>query len=169
LCYTSAPAAGKMTTGASADGTPEATSALHANIEAKKDTSYYYAHKLRETGEQPAPLPVPELLNVEVRALAEATEAITTYQFLDDGDKVKVYIPLDGIGDISPESISSSFDDQSFTLEVRNYKPNKVLRLAVRELHGRIAVQECLHKKLSSKIVVTLKKADSGKWFKLKK
>jgi hypothetical protein len=87
----------------------EQHSALQANIAAKKDLAYYFAHKQRETGEPPAPLPVPQVLHVEVRQADEALqlETITTYQFLDDGDRVKVYVPLEGLAGIGAESVSS--------------------------------------------------------------
>jgi hypothetical protein len=44
-----------------------------------------------------------------------------------------------------------------------------VLKLAVRELHGKVDPEGCSHKKLASKVVLTLKKAESGRWHKLRK
>jgi hypothetical protein len=44
-----------------------------------------------------------------------------------------------------------------------------VLKLSVRGLHAKIEPEGCSHRKLSSKVVLTLKKAESGRWYKLKK
>lgn len=64
-----------------------AQSALHANIAEKGDRAYYYAHKRKETGEAPAPLPEPCLLAKEIVVPEETPVSISTYQFLDE-DKV---------------------------------------------------------------------------------
>ncbi len=54
--------------------------------------AYFYAHAKRETGEEPAPLPVHVPLEVVPVALpAEIFEPIVSgFQFLDEGKAVKV-------------------------------------------------------------------------------
>lgn len=72
--------------------------ATQANIQEKADRSYYYAHRPRATSEEPAPPPVHVVLE---RTTVEAGPAVVTvfnYAFADEGDVVKVYIPLEGVG-----------------------------------------------------------------------
>lgn len=59
-------------------------SALEANIEGKGQHSYYYAHKRKDTGEEPAPLPVAVVLERCVEAPTELFTTIFSYQFLDE-------------------------------------------------------------------------------------
>lgn len=77
---------------------PTTTTATQANIQEKADRSYYYAHRARVTSEEPAPPPVHVVLE---RTTVEAGPAVVTvfnYAFADEGDVVKVYIPLEGVG-----------------------------------------------------------------------
>mmetsp|Transcript_3299 Transcript_3299/g.7221 ORF Transcript_3299/g.7221 Transcript_3299/m.7221 type:complete len:164 (-) Transcript_3299:465-956(-) len=144
-------------------------SALQDNIQRNGGQSYYYAHKPRNTGEAPAPPPVHTVLEKQVVELPENVETIFQYQFLDDDAKVKVYIPLEGVGAaIQDSSITAQFGDKSLEVSVRDYKPGRVLRLTVKELCGEIVAEQCSFKKMAHKVVVTLSKKDSSsKWSKL--
>lgn len=143
-------------------------SALQDNIARNGTQSYYYAHKVRNTGEAPAPLPVHEVLEVAALAPTEVTEAIFTYQFLDDDKTIKVYIPLEGVAEATTDSsIQCSFQAKSMEVCIRDYKPQRVLKLAVKELGGEIKPEDCSFKRLPNKVVITLKKADSLRWTKL--
>jgi hypothetical protein len=147
----------------------ENESALQANIKQKEANSYYYAHKKKETGEEPAPMPVHVVLETTpIVAPAVQVEAISVYQFLDDGDKVKIYLPLEGIGS-SEAVVSTNHTATSVEVVVEGYKPTKLLKLVVKETNGEIKVEECAVKKLKDKVIVTLVKASSSSWSKLSK
>lgn len=149
-------------------------SALEASIQAKKDNSYYYAHQRKVTGEEPAPPPVHVVLERTPSERTETVESIFNYQFLDEEQVVKVYIPLEGVGaKIGEDSIVTQFDTKAFEVCIRDYKPNRVLKLAIRDLHGEITPAECVAKKLTNKVVLSLKKkpGDEGnyaRWSNLK-
>lgn len=115
-------------------------------------------HQPRDTGEEPAPAPVHEVIHRCVTERKEESEAIFSYQFLDDEGIAKVYIPLEGVGKLSEECIASEFGEKSLDLSISGYKPGKVLRLGVKELDGEIVPEECKHRVLQNKVVVTLKK-----------
>lgn len=150
-------------------------SALQANIEEKGNNAYYYAHAKKVTGEQPAPPPVHVVLETRVEQLSEPVDTIFNYQFLDEDKHAKVYIPLEGVGAaIENNSISLDCQMTSLTVNIRDYKPGRVLRLLVRELHGEVEPDACSFKKLANKVVVTLKKREKdggscSKWQKLTK
>lgn len=152
----------------------EPVSALEASIQAKRDNSYYYAHQKKITGEEPAPLPVHVVLERAPAPKAEVIESIFNYQFLDDDRVVKVYLPLEGVGSkLTEADVSSQFDIKSFDVSVINYKPSRVLKLAVRELYGEVVPAECGVKIMSNKITITLTKKpnESGtctRWSNLK-
>lgn len=146
----------------------EHESALQANIKTKEANSYYYAHKKKETGEAPAPMPVHVVIEeTPITTPAIQIEAISVYQFLDDGDKVKVYLPLEGIGSLPEASVSATHTATSLEVIIEGFKPNKLLKLVVKETNGEI--KECSAKKLKDKVVVTLIKANSSSWSKLSK
>ena len=64
---------------------------------------------------------------------------------MDDGNIVKLYVPLEGVGAaIGDDDVSSSFQTRSFEVCIRNFKPNRVLRLACKELFGEWLVQRRL-------------------------
>ncbi|GLI67551.1 hypothetical protein VaNZ11_011778 [Volvox africanus] len=143
--------------------------ALQANIEDKREQSYYYAHAPRGMSEAPAPLPVPVILE---RSTAEVPPAIVTifnYAWVDEGDFVKVYIPLEGVGaKCSDDDIKVSFEEQLFQVYVHGFKPRQVQRLLIHKLSGNIIPDGCGVKRLANKVVVTLKKADGHrKWYSL--
>ncbi|GIL89810.1 hypothetical protein Vretimale_16500 [Volvox reticuliferus] len=141
-----------------------------ASIASKREQSYYYAHAPRETFEPPAPLPVPVVLE---RSTAEAPPAIVTifnYAWADEGELVKVYIPLEGVGaKCSDDDIKVAFEVRLFQVEVHGFKPRQIHRLLIQKLSGDIAPGDCQVKKLANKVVVILKKAGSHrKWYSLR-
>ena len=88
-------------------------------------------------------------------------EAVVSYQFLDRGKVAKVYIPMEGIGDLPDDLIETSFTETSMTVDIRGIKQNKIMRLAVSELDGEVLPEECYHRKMDNKVVITLKKKPS--------
>lgn len=163
------------------EGSGGALSALRENIKQKQGNAYYYAHATRDTGEAPAPMPQHVVLERTVSVQEETTEAISSYQMLDDEDLgvVKVYIPLAGIGSIAkdkeapkkrvdPEVVRLDLTESSMNIEIRRYKPNTALKLWIKELNNKIDPSGSTVKSLDDKIVVRLKKAaHADKWSKL--
>jgi hypothetical protein len=74
-------------------------------------------HAKRETGEIAAPLPVHRVVAKAAYAAQERTVRITAFQFLDDGDWVKVYLPMEGLT-LLPEGAVS------MDLQVRRSRSN---------------------------------------------
>ncbi|EFJ46490.1 hypothetical protein VOLCADRAFT_105478 [Volvox carteri f. nagariensis] len=148
---------------------PQAKNALQANIEEKRERSYYYAHAPRSTSEEPAPPPVPVVLE---RSVAEVTPSVVTifnYAWADDGEVVKVYIPLEGVGEkCSDDDIKATFETRLFQVDVHGFKPGQVQRLLISKLSGEISPDGCRARKLANKLVVTLKKMGSSKWYSLR-
>jgi len=147
-------------------GAPRASgelSALQHNISVNGTQSYYYAHKARETGEARAPDPVHQVLETTQVQRSEAVETIFNYQFLDEGDKVKVYIPLEGVGAlITDDDVACDFQARSLEVCVRGYREGRVLRLCVRELSGNVDPSACKFRRLANKVAITLQKADAA-------
>uniref|UniRef100_A0A7S0RK40 CS domain-containing protein n=1 Tax=Chlamydomonas leiostraca TaxID=1034604 RepID=A0A7S0RK40_9CHLO len=147
-------------------------SALHANIQAKGQNAYYYAHQKRNTGEEPAPMPVHIVLESKPIEAAEPIEPVTSgYLFSDEGSTVKVYLPCEGVGakcSSGEARVSSSFEPKSLCLDIRGMREGgRVIRLSIKEMAGAVEPDECSHKVLANKVVLTLKKASSGPWSKL--
>ena len=138
-------------------------------------------HAPRETGEAPAPLPVPVVLERSICSSSggDKVESIGRYQLMDDGAVVKVYVLLDGIGtvgrlagggptDIDTEAVQWECGERSLSLTVLKLKVGVRLQLVVRELHAEVVPGESALKVLRNKILLTLKKADEKKaWSKL--
>ncbi|KAL6758296.1 hypothetical protein V8C86DRAFT_2599201 [Haematococcus lacustris] len=150
-------------------------SALHANIKAKGQNAYYYAHASRNISQEPpAPLPVHVPLEVTVQqAPSEMLEPIMSgYQFLDEGPHVKVYLPLEGVGAKCSrqcpagaeageglQPVSWELGVRQVSLKVRGYKEGRTLLFEVKRLGGDIVPEACTFKVLPNKVVLMLTKA----------
>lgn len=62
-----------------------------------------------------------------------------------------MYIPLEKVGDLPEDSLTSEFTKESFTVSIENYKPDVILRLAVKDLEGEVSIQSmgCCSMKVS--------------------
>jgi len=85
-------------------------------------------------------------------------ESICRYQFLDEEKHARVYIPLEGIGQVDDDAITADFKKDAFTVDVQDYKPATILRLCVNNLEGEIDPDRCRVKKTDNKIVLHLAK-----------
>ncbi|KAK3268484.1 hypothetical protein CYMTET_23022 [Cymbomonas tetramitiformis] len=85
--------------------------------------SYYYAHASRKTQDIAAPMPEWKLLKQTSVKMESALQIhkMEKYYFTDEGDKVKVYFPLEGVGALAPEKTTSSFTKTSLKLEARSH------------------------------------------------
>ena len=181
----------------------ETTSALHDNIDRKGKNSYYYAHSHRATGPKWDGRPEPKLLSTSSsglsppasshRALLMARSNITSYAFIDEEKRVKLYVNLPGVGLCTDESITIEHTETSMCLTVKGYRPpsTKVqskddgmitdtapedsasdLQEAEAEAEERClsfgklygTIEKAALKKKNDKVIITLTKAEAKPW-----
>merc|ERR1712232_1227770 len=97
-------------------------------------------------------------------------ETITTYTWEDgghDGDTVKVLVPLEGVGKLTPGNIRSNFGVRQFELLVDGYN-GKNLRFACNKTHAEMKPEECKHVVRANRVNLLLRKAkEKDVWFDL--
>ena len=143
-------------------------SALQDNIERKGKNAYYFAHAKTANGPKWDGKIEPKLLSsssvlseeesVKTTAAFEYHKSnITSYAFLDDGRKVKVYITLEGVGEKcnADEDVTLEFTEESFCLVVKNYEEQERC-LSFGKLSGLIS--DAKFKLKPDKIMLTLTK-----------
>jgi hypothetical protein len=147
-------------------------SALRENIELKGKNAYYYAHGHKATGPKWDGKVEPKLLSrqssVEGHRVSKTSSFeyyksnITTYAFLDDEKKVKLYIDMEGVGEkCTGEDVQLDFTETSLSLVINNFKPQPQC-LSFGKLTADIKNATFLKKK--DRIVITLTKAEEGEW-----
>jgi hypothetical protein len=157
-------------------------SALRENIERKGKNSYYFAHAHKASGPAWDGKAEPKLLSRQASASVEAGNEsanrvqnatttssfeyyksnITTYAFLDEGMKVKLYIDMEGVGEACvDEDCKLDFTTSSLCLVVTNYK-QEPLCLSFGKLTANISAATLRKKK--DKIILTLTKVEEGEW-----
>jgi hypothetical protein len=170
----SAPAPDTMETSnsTSVPAEPSQKSALRENIERKGKNAYYYAHGHKADGPKWDGKAEPKLLSrqssVEGHRVSKASSFeyyksnITTYAFLDEAMKVKLYIDMEGVGEkCTGEDVQLDFTESSLSLVINNYKPQPQC-LSFGKLTADIKNATFLKKK--DRIVLTLTKAEEGEW-----
>jgi hypothetical protein len=121
-------------TAAPSDAAAEKKSALQDNIDRRGTNAYYYAHSHRATGPAWDGKAEPKLLATHQvqqghkvlsrTAFDYAASNITTYAFLDDGPKVKLYIDLEGVGErCKDDDVTLDYAETSLCLKIANYHP----------------------------------------------
>ncbi len=72
----------------------------------------------------------------------------------------KVFVQLEGVGQLPKDAVEAEFGDSSLQLTVRGYRKGSgtVLRLCVKRLAGEIVPADCKHRVLANKVVLTLAK-----------
>jgi hypothetical protein len=160
-----------------APDTMEVKSALRENIEVKGKNAYYYAHGHKATGPKWDGKVEPKLLSRQSSVSSSSVEGsqtktstssfeyyksnITTYAFLDDERKVKLYIDMEGVGEkCTGEDVQLDFTETSLSLVVNNYKPQPQC-LSFGRLTADIKNATFLKKK--DRIILTLTKAEEGR------
>jgi len=147
-------------------------SALQDNIERKGKNAYYFAHAHKVNGPQWDGKAEPKLMARHTsheghRAATNATfdyhkSNITSYAFLDDGTKVKLYLEMEGIGDkLKDDDVSLEYTETSLCVIVNNYKPTPQC-LSFSKLSGDITNATFRIKK--DKLILTLTKKNEGEW-----
>jgi hypothetical protein len=102
-------------------------SALHDNLERKGPNAYYFAHSHKANGPKWDGKPEPKLLGKQESTVGHRVSQnstfdysksnITTYTFLDDGAKVKLYIELEDIGEkSSDDDVTLDFTERLLSL-----------------------------------------------------
>src|SRR3569832_1216921 len=111
------------------DDSVESKSALQDNIDRRGQNAYYYAHSHKANGPKWDGKAEPKLLaKHEVQhghklkssssTFDYAQSNITTYAFLDDGPKVKLYIELEGVAEkCKDEDVTLDFTESSHCLK----------------------------------------------------
>jgi hypothetical protein len=151
----------------------EARSALEENILTKGTHSYYYAHKsnLGQGGDTKNFGTPPRLLSVsesKTEGNGRPLKIITDYAWADSGKKVKVYITIEGLVELTDESVELVHTKTSFKLSLNNLN-DKDYVLDVPKLNDEIQKATFKLKQASNKIVVFLTKENDFSWYDLKK
>lgn len=152
--------------------TDTAKSALQDNIERKGKNAYYFAHSHKATGPQWDGKAEPRLLSREESTVGHQSKSnatfdyrksnITTYAFLDDGKKVKLYLEMEGVGDkCTDDDVTLDYTESSFQLIVNNYKDDPQC-LCFGKLTANIT--KATYKIKENRILLTLTKAEEGEW-----
>jgi hypothetical protein len=149
-------------------------SALQDNLERKGKNAYYFAHAHKADGPAWDGKPEPKLLarhtTHEGHELSPAAAAasfdysksnITTYAFVDDGAKVKLYIELENVGEkCQDEDVTLDFAERSLSLQITNYKEAPQI-LSFGKLTAEISSASYRLKK--DRVIVTLEKVDADR------
>jgi len=156
-----------------------ARSALEESILAKGKNSYYYAHKnnLGVGGDQKNYGTPPRLLKttaVEIKGTGRPLKVITDYAWSDCGKKVKVYVTIEGIVDLTDDSVVLEHTKTSFNIRLNGVKTlkdtiGKDYVLDVPKLNDEIQKVTFKLKQASNKIVISLTKENDFSWYDLKK
>ena len=146
-------------------------SALQDNLERKGKNAYYFAHSHKADGPQWDGKPEPKLLSKQESVVGLKMSSshstfdysksnISKYAFLDDGDKVKLYIDMENVGErCTPEDVNLDFTDRSLSLEVIRYQENEPQILRFARLTADISAATFKLKK--DRLIVTLIKVDN--------
>jgi hypothetical protein len=112
-------------------------------------------HAPRAAADQPAAPPVHRAISASAYlSSSQQTSPIKTFQFLDDGDWVKVYVPLLDLYKISQEDIEARFEENSFSLLVRGLQKCP-FELTVSKLYKNIVPEESSAKILKTKVCIS--------------
>lgn len=124
-------------------------SALQDNIERKGKNAYYFAHSHKANGPAWDGKVEPKLLSrmsissltendnidptiskpVETKSSFDYSKSnITTYAFLDDGAKIKLYIDLENVGEQCTDTdVTLDYTNRALSFTLQNYKNSKVV------------------------------------------
>jgi len=169
------------------------SSALAASRKERGELSYYYAHDKRygsglvskpqataaiapaPVAATPAPIQAPagqKGFNFKQSPFGtEITgyETITTYNWEDHDNQVKVLLPLEGVGKLPPGAVRSQFGLRSFEVLIDGYN-GKNLRFATHKTHGEMKAEECKHVVRANRVNLVLQKGkEKDIWFDLYK
>ncbi|CAD8166229.1 unnamed protein product [Paramecium octaurelia] len=93
-------------------------------------------------------------------------QGITKYAWDQEGNKIKIIISLDGIGQLPKENIMSSFSTQSVDVKILNYKGINQ-RFGIKKTFDDLKDRECSVKTTNNSLVVNLIKKENKHWDQL--
>ena len=103
----------------------------------------------------------------EAEKAKRAVVTIDKFAWADEDEKVKIYVTLDGLGDLPDESVTLDWSKTSLELRVVDLIPGKDHVLTIAKLHDDVDKATC--KKKKDRVTITLKKSVSVTWYELKK
>lgn len=144
-------------------------SALQDNLERKGKNAYYFAHAHKATGPAWDGKAEPKLLSqhssTEGHKISKnssfdySKSNITTYSFLDDGAKVKLYIEMENVGEKCTDGdVTLDFSERSIFFCLRNFKADPQI-LSFGKLTADISAATFRVKK--DKVIITITKVDA--------
>ncbi|CAD8058503.1 unnamed protein product [Paramecium primaurelia] len=93
-------------------------------------------------------------------------QGITKYAWDQEGNKVKVFLNLEGIGQLPKEDIISSFTSNSVDIKIKGYKGVNQ-RFSIRKTFDELKDKECSIKVTNNSVVINLIKKDQKHWDQL--
>ena len=85
------------------------------------------------TGERPVPMTAPPRIATHEMSPDKPVKSVGTFSFLDDGNVVKIYIPLDGeLAGTSTEHVTVDFSDCSVVATIQ--RPAAIYKFTVDRL-----------------------------------
>ncbi|CAJ1939627.1 unnamed protein product [Sphenostylis stenocarpa] len=88
---------------------------------------------------------------------------LASFSWDQDGDKVKIYVSMEGIDE---EKIESDFKSMSFDVKFHDVQ-GKNYRCAISKLHKEIVPEKCKVVVKPKRAIITLVKASKGNWLDL--
>lgn len=151
-------------------------SALRENIERKGKNAYYFAHSNTPTGPKWDGKAEPKLLHkassssltsLQKQSFDYNKSNITSYAFIDEESKIKIYVNLEGVGKkCSTENgdIVLDHSESSMALTIKNYEADKERCLCFGKLFGKISAAKFRTKDDRILITLTKDKDDLKEW-----
>ncbi|CAD8158713.1 unnamed protein product [Paramecium pentaurelia] len=93
-------------------------------------------------------------------------QGITKYAWDQEGNKVKVFLNLEGIGQLPKENINSQFTSNSVDVKVKGYKGLNH-RFSIKKTFDELKDKDCSIKVTNNSIVINLIKKDQKNWDQL--
>ncbi|CAD8070212.1 unnamed protein product [Paramecium sonneborni] len=93
-------------------------------------------------------------------------QGITKYAWDQEGNKVKVFLNLEGIGQLPKENITTQFTSNSVDVKIKGFKGLNQ-RFSIKKTFDELKDKECSIKVTNNSIVLNLIKKDQKNWEQL--
>ncbi|CAD8076179.1 unnamed protein product [Paramecium sonneborni] len=93
-------------------------------------------------------------------------QGITKYAWDQEGNKIKIIISLEGIGQLPKENIISSFSINSVDVKIQNYKGINQ-RFGIKKTFDDLKDRECSVKTTNNSLIINLIKKENKHWDQL--
>ena len=107
--------------------------------------------------------PVPVTSNVEKTETTLVFNQISSYSWDEEGVWVKVYVSLEGVGELAKENVTCQFSENEFNLAVVGYQ-RKNVRLCLSPLNQSIKVAESKILVKKNMVIVKMRKEEDETW-----